>query len=289
MMDLDNAHSEDSSQWKNLVDVQAAFPCVAFYAVPSRNYMKSKINEKTGEVFAPREKYHLYFQIDLTTSAEEYAAMKKRTIAAFPFLDIGARDAARFFFGVENPQVEYYPGEFNLSDFLRTAAPPVESKAAPAITIDPITGGRIIPEGERNNRLSYFAGQILKRYGDTDGKAYQAFRQEAALCSPPLDESELAIIWGSALGFYQTVKAQPGYIPPDEYAVLDFVGSLKPTDFTDIGQARVLAKEYRDKLRFSKATKYLISRYHVTLGLFLPVVLPTRQKADYLLSLKRLL
>jgi primase-polymerase (primpol)-like protein len=33
--------------------------------------------------------------------------------------------------------------------------------------------------------------------------------------------------------------------------------SLKPDDFTDIGQARVLSREYGDKLRFSRATKWL--------------------------------
>ena len=50
MLDLDNTHSEDPEDWLSISDVMDAFPDVAFYAVKSRNYMKTKTktDKKTG-------------------------------------------------------------------------------------------------------------------------------------------------------------------------------------------------------------------------------------------------
>ena len=46
MMDLDNTHSDDPDDWKNIDDVVEAFPDVEFYYIESRNHMKAKKNEK---------------------------------------------------------------------------------------------------------------------------------------------------------------------------------------------------------------------------------------------------
>ena len=49
--------------------------------------------------------------------------------------------------------------------------------------------------------------------------------------------------------------SQEGYIPPEEY---DFrTQSLKPYDYSDIGQAKVIAREYGDELRYTSATDYI--------------------------------
>ena len=61
-------------------------------------------------------------------------------------------------------------------------------------------------------------------------------------------------IWRSAQGFYAKVKQQDGYIPPDVY---NDDASYKPEDFSDVGQAEVLAKHFSDELRYSPATHYL--------------------------------
>ena len=46
------------------------------------------------------------------------------------------------------------------------------------------------------------------------------------------------------------------YIPPDEYNTAEFQ-SLKPGDYSDIGEAKVLAREYGDELRYTDSTDLL--------------------------------
>ena len=117
----------------------------------------------------------------------------------------------------------------------------------------------VIPAGRRNKTLSHFAGRVLKRYGEGD-KAHQIFMEEAEKCDPPLVETELNTIWYSALKFFRSkVVTQDGYVPPDSYND-DFGGgsqSLKPEDYSDIGEAKVLAREYGEELRHSAATDYI--------------------------------
>ena len=86
-------------------DVQAAFPGVPFYVAYSRNHMKQK-----GK-YSPRPRFHVYFAIDPITDADEFKALKDKVCAYFPPFDMNAKDAARFFFGVENPVVEFYESE----------------------------------------------------------------------------------------------------------------------------------------------------------------------------------
>lgn len=114
-------------------------------------------------------------------------------------------------------------------------------------------GDVTIPEGNRNAALSHFAGRVLKKYGDCD-KARQAFLDEAAKCVPPLDDAELSTIWHSAQKFYGKVKKQDGYIAPEQYNA-DF--NLCPEDFSDIGQAKVLAREYNRELVYTDSTDYM--------------------------------
>ena len=84
------------------------------------------------------------------------------------------------------------------------------------------------------------------------------FLDEAAKCDPPLEQKELKTIWYSALKFFRSkVKTQPGYVEPDEYNSDFRAGCLKPDDYSDIGQAKMLCREYGDELRYSDATDYL--------------------------------
>lgn len=98
----------------------------------------------------------------------------------------------------------------------------------------------------------------MKRYGATD-KAHEIFLEEAEKCDPPLSDEELKTIWFSAVKFAKKIQGQDGYVPPDDYND-DFGGedeSLKPSDYFDIGQAKVLTREYGDELLFTNATDYL--------------------------------
>ena len=103
--DCDNDHSDTESEWKTAADVERAFPGVPFYLVYSRHHLKWKGKR------SPRPRFHVVFPIDSTTDAEAYRALKESVVAYFPYFDTGAKDAARFFFGVKNPKAELHGGD----------------------------------------------------------------------------------------------------------------------------------------------------------------------------------
>lgn len=114
-------------------------------------------------------------------------------------------------------------------------------------------GARVIPEGSRNATMSRFAGRVIKKYGDSE-EAFNCFLEEANKCIPPLEQQELTAIWHSAQKFYAKVQQQDGYVPPELY---NDDTSYKPDDFSDVGQAEVLAKHFSGELRYSPATHYI--------------------------------
>lgn len=235
-MDCDNDHSDDPDDWLTPFDVAMDFPGVGMIFVYSKSHMKQK--GKRG----PRPRFHVYFICTETTNSEIYSSWKDRLIADYPYFDDGAKDSARFLFGVKNAAVEVYDGEITIDEFLADSF--AEWDAAQGQ----------IPEGSRNKTMSHYAGRIIKRLGNTE-EAHKQFLKEAEKCSPPLDDAELAGIWGSAVKFGAKVAAQEGYIPPEQYNQ-DFL--LMPEDFSDVGQAIVLSREYMDRLRFSPATDYIV-------------------------------
>ena len=235
-MDCDNDHSDDPDDWLTPFDVAMDFPGVGMIFVYSRSHMKQK--GKRG----PRPRFHVYFICTETTDAALYSSWKDKLIADYPYFDDGAKDSARFLFGVKNAAVEVYDGEITIDAFLADSF--AEWDAAQGQ----------IPEGSRNKTMSHYAGRIIKRLGNTE-EAHKQFLKEAEKCSPPLDDAELAGIWASAVKFGAKVAAQEGYIPPEQYNQ-DFL--LMPEDFSDVGQAIVLSREYMDRLRFSPATDYIV-------------------------------
>ncbi len=143
----------------------------------------------------------------------------------------------------------------------------------------------VIPEGSRNATLSRYAARVIKRFGDGE-RAKQLYRKEAARCRPPLSDRELDSIWKSACRFGTKISSDEDYISPEQYGADDFddigkeepsselrqgkgppgkacgaekppAGSLKPEDYTDLGQARVLSREYGEELRYSPALDYM--------------------------------
>ena len=235
-MDCDNDHSDDPDDWLTPFDVAMDFPGVGMIFVYSKSHMKQK--GKRG----PRPRFHVYFICTETTNSEIYSSWKDRLIADYPYFDDGAKDSARFLVGVKNAVVEVYDGEITIDEFL----------ADRFAEWDAVQGQ--ILEGSRNNTMSHYAGRVIKRLGNTE-EAHKQFLKEAEKCSPPLDDAELAGIWASAVKFGAKVAAQEGYIPPEQYNQ-DFL--LMPEDFSDVGQAIVLSREYMDRLRFSPATDYIV-------------------------------
>ena len=240
-VDCDNDHSDDPEEWVYPSDVATAFPGVAFAIHYSRNHMKAKGGK------AARPKFHVFFAIDRVTEPGQYSEMKKLVNNIFPYFDTKALDAARFFFGTKMPEVEIFDGPMTLTTFLADDDFDANMNSGS-------NGDIVIPEGSRNATLSHYAGRILKRFGNTD-EAHKHFAEVAACCQPPLEQSELDSIWRSAQRFYGKVAAQEGYIPPEQYNQ-DL--QLKPSDYSDVGQATVLAREYEGKLRYSPSTDFLV-------------------------------
>lgn len=240
-VDCDNDHSDDPDEWVYPSEVATAFPGVAFAVHYSRNHMKAKGGK------AARPKFHVFFAIDRVIEPGQYSEMKKLVNSIFPYFDTKALDAARFFFGTKKPEVEIFDGPMTLTTFLADDDFDANMDSGSY-------GDIVIPEGSRNATLSHYAGRILKRFGNTD-EAHKHFAEVAACCQPPLEQSELDSIWRSAQRFYGKVAAQEGYIPPEQYNQ-DL--QLKPSDYSDVGQATVLAREYDGKLRYSPSTDFLV-------------------------------
>lgn len=240
-VDCDNDHNDDPDEWVYPSDVATAFPGVAFAVHYSRNHMKAKGGK------AARPKFHVFFAIDRVIEPGQYSEMKKLVNSIFPYFDTKALDAARFFFGTKEPEVEIFDGPMTLTTFLADDDFDANMDSGSY-------GDIVIPEGSRNATLSHYAGRILKRFGNTD-EAHKHFAEVAAFCQPPLEQSELDSIWRSAQRFYGKVAAQEGYIPPEQYNQ-DL--QLKPSDYSDVGQATVLAREYEGKLRYSPSTDFLV-------------------------------
>jgi len=240
-VDCDNDHSDAPEEWVYPSDVATAFPSVAFAVHYSRNHMKTKGSK------AARPKFHVFFAIDRVTEPGQYSEMKKLVNTIFPYFDTKALDAARFFFGTKEPEVEIFDGPMTLTTFLADDDFDANMDSGSY-------GDIVIPEGSRNATLSHYAGRILKRFGNTD-EAHKHFAEVAACCQPHLEQSELDSIWRSAQRFYGKVAAQEGYIPPEQYNQ-DL--QLKPSDYSDVGQATVLAREYEGKLRYSPSTDFLV-------------------------------
>lgn len=248
VMDCDNDHTENPREWVTGEQFLAQVPRVAVAIVPSRNNGKAKDGRKA------RPRFHAYFPIPEMQDEKAYTALKQAIREQFPFFDGKALDAARFLYGtdVELEDILWQEGKMTITKFLTGKEPAERSKLA-----FPLYTGGSIPEGSRNNTMSHFASRVLKRYGDTD-KAYEAYLERAAQCEPHLPEKELGTIWKSALKFFKNkIANSEGYVPPDEYNNSFGRGPLKPDDYSDIGEAKVLAAACIGKLRYTSATDYI--------------------------------
>jgi P4 family phage/plasmid primase-like protien len=238
VMDCDNDHSDDPADWITPAMIARDLAGVTYALVPSRNDNLPK------EGRSARPRFHVYFPIHEITDATAYANLKRSIHASMPFFDANALDAARFIFGSKRKGLVWQEGSTCIDELISASdeMPPDGNRGT-------------IPSGARNTTLSRFAGKVLKRYGITE-RAHDIFLDEAAKCDPPMEDGELAAIWNSAAKFAARVQQQPGYVEPDAYND-DFRVSLKPGDYSDIGQARVLVREYGDELKYSDGTDYI--------------------------------
>ena len=228
MFDVDNTETDNPDEWITPEHVREAFPDVPFYVSYSRNHMKQKGDK------APRPKFHLYFPDTVFTDSQEYSKHKKSVCNYFKKFDQNAKDAARFFFGVPNPKVEFYDGNMLLFDFMQTVSVSEETNQKSTDTEIKLDN---IPEGQRNATMHQYALKVLTRYGADDGTAYQAFRNESQRCSPPLDNSELNQIWNGAVAYYNSdIKINADYVPPELYnlGVMNINFELPIVDYNEL-------------------------------------------------------
>lgn len=243
-VDCDNDHSENPEDWITPEDVLAAFPGVTI----AIHYSRYNQREKNGHPARP--KFHVLFPIEPVTDAALYKEMKRHINTLFPYFDTNALDAARFFYGTQEPEVALYPGRMSLTQFLCEETCEEDFDAG-------MPGSRdhdaVIPQGSRNATLSRYAGNVIKRYGDSE-QAYQRFLTRSAACDPPLEDAELSAIWHSAQRFYARIRQEAGYVPPEVY---NDDSSYQPSDYSDVGQAEVLARYFSGELRYSPATHFI--------------------------------
>lgn len=234
VMDCDNDHTENPQEWVTGEELLARLPGVAVAIVPSRNNGK----DKDGRTARPR--FHAYFPIPKLEDEKAYSLLKQEIRERFPFFDEAALDSARFLYGTPTETVLWQEGEETILTIFQSTRQEGS-----------------IPQGQRNNTMSRFAGRIVKRYGDSE-RAYSIFLEEANKCSPPLEAAELNKIWQSALRFGKKIAAQEGYVSPDQYNQ-DFSRgeSLRPSDYSDIGQAKVLLREYGNELRYTEEADFI--------------------------------
>ena len=203
MFDIDNSDSDNPSDWIYPVDVKEQFLNVCFYIVFSRNHMKIKDGK------AARPKFHVYFPDKLIQDCMEYQNLKNKVCAYFTAFDANAKDSARFFFGVENPQIEFQDGDIVLSDFMETVEIDIQESFNKNSFPE---NNSIIPYGKRHSTLFDHATRVVTRWGESD-KAYSAFCSEIKKCVPPMEETELISIWESVCkNYHEKTKNSPDYL-----------------------------------------------------------------------------
>ncbi|MFH0373587.1 phage/plasmid primase, P4 family [Streptococcus sp. A22] len=245
VMDIDNDHSENSDEWITVERLKEIFADYNFALVTSRSHMQTKAGK------APRPKFHIYFQINEVTDKDIYVAMKEELCNQYKFFDDNAKDAARFFFGNPQAEVVWHDSWLTIDEDMFQAVSIDDEEDFDADFYTPPSGP--IQQGSRNSTMSVFAAKIVKRLGVTQ-EARDGFDEQAQKCVPPLDIAELDSIWGSAVRFYnRTIKQSQDYVSPEAYNR----EAMRPDDYTDIGEAGLLAREYGDRIAFTRETDYL--------------------------------
>ena len=252
-MDCDNDHSENPEDWITIEKLDKLFPGISYVVVPSRSSMKKK-----GSL-GPRFRFHIYFEISECTDSIKYAALKTALHREYPFFDESCLDAGRFLIGVKNAEVaDWHEGFENIDNVVEITDSDIAEAGETVTALGTSTeGAEIIPEGVRNRTLLGYAEKVLTRFGNTE-RAYNLFINETYRCVPPLSNSELTSIWTSAKNYYiNTISKKEGYVSPEQY-IKDFPpASLQPEDYSDMGEAKVLIREFGNELKFTEGTDYI--------------------------------
>ncbi len=251
-LDCDNK-GDDPGKWLTPEQLRGIFPGVAFAVHYSRHNQK----ERNGDPPAPR--FHAFFPSNEIRDPVKYANIKQAVAEIVPELDPAALDSGRFFYGTDPPQVEFFPGNIKIDDFLTAQGvdldarpdlaaynytnPGASGQAGPVVFL---TGGTI-PKGQRHATLLKGAMHYLKRYGDTS-EAAQRFAGLVDQCAEQLPRAELDGIWRDALRYYNgEIAGDPEYLTPDAYAAKCELTRQAISIFKRCGDTQAAADGYGKK------------------------------------------
>lgn len=200
-MDCDNDHSDKQEDWLTPEKLAEYLPDVEMYFVYSRHHMKAK-DSKSG-----RPRFHVYFALsEPVGKSTRIREMKEKLLLLVPEFDKGAKDAARFFYGVENPVVSLQEGSMCIDEYLTIVDADLPDKSievsSKTVAVDTETSDDIISVGERHSTLVKTAIEALSKHSET--KAREIFDKACARCKPQKSIEEVARIWSWAL---QKVKS----------------------------------------------------------------------------------
>ena len=169
---------------------------------------------KDKEAKSARPRFHVYLPLNkIYSEADLIRLMKEKILRVIPEFDSGAKDTARFFYGVANPQCEAHEGSICIDEFL-DALPDAELSENKLEADDAELSSsvehedndnEVIPVGERNNYIFHVAMKALGKYGNSE-KAKKVFDNACARCKPPLPSAEISATWNSAIRIAQSFK-----------------------------------------------------------------------------------
>ena len=232
IMDCDNYstddHTEDSAMWLTPEKLSERLQGVPFFVVYSRNHMKQK-----GDI-SPRPRFHVYFPLShIINDAEHIRTLKETLLAVVPEFDEGAKDAARFIYGVHNPEGVAVEGSTCIDTYLAgvyadlftaqnsTARDDDDELHSMGLIEQAIQRSehkpyfdfisnpdKIIPEGSRHNTLRDIAvGALMNEDYDS---ALAKYERACKQCRPPYDTRDIARIWQDALEYVGQQRRQAG-------------------------------------------------------------------------------
>lgn len=247
IMDVDNDESENSDEWITPDRIAAIFKDVEFCVIYSKSH--NKIKTSGGEEFSARPRFHVYFTLSKTiNNAEQVRALKEGLLNICSAFDANAKDAARFIFGVEEPDGLYFAGTRGVDEFIETvqhneehADANIFDNAQLSISHDVervsdetndenrndssdslsfkdimnLTGRKFLNAIEKCSEIpaGYRDNAILKvantaLFAHEEGTAYKIFLDAAKKCEPQLELDQVSKVWKQAKKFTAKEKAK---------------------------------------------------------------------------------
>lgn len=104
-------------------------------------------------------------------------------------------------------------------------------------------------------RLSHFAGLLIEKYGVSEDGS-RIFASKAREMSPDTSENEIREIWALAAADQRNSNAG-GQMPDPNKGDAESGQTLRPGDYSDLGQADAFLKVYGKELLYTEATGFL--------------------------------